>query len=61
MSTNYNTTKEYNGTHLYSTKVKDRIKQMIIEAEQEYNSSGSTLALYYLIGRLETEFNIKRG
>ena len=41
-------------------KIKDKIKQMIIDAEQEYREKDSIFALYYLIGRLETAFNIRR-
>ena len=51
---------KYNNAYIYPDETKDRIKQMIIEAEREYNMSNGEMGLHYLIGRLETEFNLSR-
>ena len=52
---------KYNNAYIYPEETKDRIKQMIIEAEREYNMLIiGEMGLHYLIGRLETEFNLSR-
>jgi hypothetical protein len=53
--------KDYNGCFVYPEPVKEHIRDIIIDADNEKELFGSLEGYSYLIGRLETEFNITRG